>query len=308
MGTPDFSVLSLRKLNEGGYNIVGVITQPDRPKGRGQKLTPSAVKLEAEALGLEIFQPARIKEEEFIRKLSEIKPDIIVVVAFGQILPKAILELPSLGCVNVHASMLPKYRGAAPIHRAIMNGENETGVTTMLMDEGLDTGDILLKETVPIPFEMSYGQLHDILADKGAELLSKTIELWLNREIKPEKQDNAQASYAAILKRVDEKIEWKKNAIEIYNQIRGLDPWPGAYTTYKDKPLKIKAAKLSEKKNEAVKPGTVFEIIKGEGFAVQTGQGVIIVTKVQPFGKTAMLADSFINGNNLNEGYIFNDG
>lgn len=307
MGTPDFSVLSLRKLNEAGYNIAGVITQPDRPKGRGQKLTSSAVKLEAEALGLEMFQPARIKEEEFIRRLSEIKPDIIIVVAFGQILPKAILELPRLGCINVHASLLPKYRGAAPIHRAIINGENQTGITTMLMDEGLDTGDILLKEKVPISLDMNYGQLHDILAKKGAELLLQTIKFWLNGKIRPEKQENAKASYADMLKHEDEQIEWKKPAIRIYNQIRGLDPWPGAYTFYKDKPLKIRAAKLSEEKNEAVKPGTVLEIIKGESFAVQTGQGVIIVTKVQPFGKMTMSADSFINGYDLKKGYTFND-
>lgn len=305
MGTPEFSVLSLRKLYEAGYEIAGVVTQPDRPKGRGQKVAATPVKEEAVKLGLDILQPARIKEEGFIDKLAELKPDIIVVVAFGQILPKAVLKLPQFGCINVHASLLPQYRGAAPIHRAIINGETITGITTMLMDEGLDTGDILLKEKVVITPHMNYGQLHDILAEKGAELLTKTIEIWLTNGIEPEKQENAASSYAAVLKHEDELIDWTSTAEAIYNRIRGLDPWPGAYTYFKDKPLKIRAAKMSEKSNEAVQPGTVLETVKKEGFAVQTGQGVIIVTKVQPFGKTVMPAESFINGYSLEKGYIF---
>lgn len=305
MGTPEFSVLSLRRLHEAGYEIAGVVTQPDRPKGRGHKLAATPVKEEAAKLGLNILQPARIKEEGFIDILAELKPDLIIVVAFGQILPRAVLKLPQFGCINVHASLLPQYRGAAPIHRAIINGETVTGITTMLMDEGLDTGDILLKERVVITPQMNFGKLHDLLAEKGAELLVKTLEIWLNNGIEPEKQENKAASYAAILKHEDELIDWENPAQAIYNQIRGLDPWPGAYTYFKDKPLKIRAAKLSAKQNETVPSGTVLENVKGEGFAVQTGQGVIIVTKVQPFGKTVMPAESFINGYSLEKGYIF---
>jgi methionyl-tRNA formyltransferase len=203
--------------------------------------------------------------------------------------------------------LLPKYRGAAPIHRVIINGEQDTGVTTMLMDTGLDTGDILLREKVSIPLDMNCGELHDILAQKGATLLLQTVEDWLNNRIKAVKQDTATASYAAILKREDELINWNKTAIKIYNQIRGLDPWPGGYTTYENKPLKIRAAKLCEIKNQTDNPGTVLDIVKGKGFVVQTGEGGILVEKVQPFGKNIISADSFINGYSLKKGHAFSD-
>lgn len=308
MGTPDFAVPSLRAVVSAGYEIVGVITQPDRPKGRGQKLSPSAVKEEARAHNLAVHQPLKIRNEEFIEKMSELKPDLIIVVAFGQILPKRILDLPPYGCINVHASLLPKYRGAAPIHRAIINGEKETGVTTMFMDVGLDTGDMLLSEKVEVPLEMNCGELHDILAQKGAELLLQTIEKLFANKIQPIKQDDAAASYAAILKREDELIDWNKPALAVNNRIRGLAPWPGGYTNYEDKPLKIRAAKLWHTKNISEKPGTVIEIVKGGGFVVQTGEGgSILVTKVQPFGKKIMPSDSFINGYDLKKGYVFNN-
>jgi len=307
MGTPDFAVPSLRALSREGYEIVGVVTQPDRPKGRGQKLCASSVKQEALALGLDIFQPTKIKDEQFIKMISELNPQFIIVVAFGQILPKDVLDLPQYGCINVHASLLPKYRGAAPIHRVIINGEQETGVTTMLMDKGLDTGDILLKEKVLIPLDMNCGELHDLLAQKGATLLVQTVEDLLNNRIQAVEQDVAVASYAAMLERGDELINWHDTAITIHNQIRGLDPWPGSYTTYENKQLKIRAAKLWETKTKPEKPGTVLEIVKGEGFVVQTGEGGILVTKVQPFGKRIIPADSFMNGYNIKKGYVFSD-
>lgn len=313
MGTPDFAVPSLRALCNAGFRIEGVVTQPDRPKGRGQKLAASPVKEEALQHNLQVYQPAKIKEESFIEELSRIKPDFIVVVAFGQILPKSILNMPQIGCINVHASLLPAYRGAAPIHWAVINGEKETGVTTMLMDEGLDTGDILLKEKVSIPAEMTSGQLHDLLALKGADLLLKTLEGMKRGVIKPYKQDHSAASYAPLLKRADELIDWANPATKVYNQIRGLEPWPGAYTMLGDKPLKIRGAKIWAHDEKAVnadngvKPGCVTEIVKGQGFVVKTGQQSLLVTKVQPFGKSTMPTDSFINGYNLKRGYIFND-
>ncbi|MDX9872193.1 MAG: methionyl-tRNA formyltransferase [Clostridia bacterium] len=305
MGTPDFAVLSLRALVRAGYTLAGVVTQPDRPSGRGQKPGLSPVKKEALALGLEVYQPVKIKEAEFLNTLTALQPDLIVTAAYGRILPPAVLELPPFGCVNVHASLLPQYRGAAPIHRAVLNGEAVSGVTTMLMNEGLDTGDILLKEPVEITPEMTSGELHDILAQKGADLLIKTLELWFARKLEPTPQDDAQSSYAAPLARKDERIDWDRTNRQIHNQIRGLEPWPGAFTDYRGKPLKIREARLHPLPEQPVQPGTVVEVVKGAGFAVQTGQGGILVTKVQPFGKNVMPADSFMNGYHLTKGFIF---
>lgn len=306
MGTPEFAVPSLQALSEEGYNLAGVVTQPDRPKGRGRKLAFSPVKEAALELKLEVFQPARIRDEGFNEQIKLLNPDLIVVVAFGQILPASILDLPPLGCINVHASLLPSYRGAAPIHRAILNGETESGVTTMLMDKGLDTGDILLKEKVVIPEDMTFGELHDILALKGAALLLKTVELWKEKKIEPLSQKGLPASYAPLLKREDELILWENPVTKIYNQIRGLEPWPGAYTYFKGTTLKIRRAEIYNKTGGGLSPGTVVSLVKGKGFVVQTGQGRLLVSAVQPYGKNIMTAGSFVNGYRLCEGYRFN--
>lgn len=307
MGTPDFAVPSLQALHKKGYKIVGVVTQPDRPKGRGQKMSAPPVKEAALQLGLRIYQPVKIKEEGFIKQLEDLQPDLICVVAFGQILPERILNLPPLGCINVHASLLPAYRGAAPIHWSILRGEKKTGITTMLMNAGMDTGDMLLQKEVEITPEMTCGRLHDELKDIGAQLLLDTIELWKAEKLKPIVQDESIATYASLLKREHELLDWQECAEKVNNKIRGLDPWPGAYTVYDNKILKIRGAKIyeAEMADAKVKAGTVMIKVKGEGFVVQTGKGSVLITKVQPFGKKIMTADSFMNGYNLEVGYEF---
>lgn len=306
MGTPDFAVPILEKIYDAGYNIVTVVTQPDRPKGRGRKLSFSPVKKKALALGINVLQPLRLKDKDFINTLQELKPDLIIVAAFGQILPETVLKNPSYGCLNVHASLLPLYRGAAPIQRAIMQDEKMTGVTIMLMDKGLDTGDMLVKEEIEITDDMNYGQLHDRLSLLGAELLLKTIPLWKEGKIKALSQAGLESSYATPLKKEDEIICWANPARVIYNQIRALDPWPGACTLFKDQPLKIRASELYHTSHEGAEPGTVLSLLKGQGFVVQTGEGCLLVKKVQPMGKKIMPAHSFLNGYHLEVGYVFN--
>ncbi len=307
MGTPEFAVPSLQALHKKGYEIIGVVTQPDRPKGRGQKMSATPVKEAALQLGLRIYQPVKIKDESFIKQLEDLQPDLICVVAFGQILSERILNLPPLGCINVHASLLPAYRGAAPIHWSILRGEKKTGITTMLMNAGMDTGDMLLQKNTKITPEMTSGQLHDELKEMGAQLLLDTIELWKKGELKPHVQDENLATYAPLLKREHELIDWREKAEKVNNKIRGLDPWPGAYTLYKNKTLKIREAKMYqvETTKGEVKAGTVTKIVKGEGFVIQTGEGSLLITKVQPFGKKIMTADSFVNGHQLEVGYEF---
>lgn len=304
MGTPDFAVPSLQALVNEGHTIQTVITQPDRPKGRGQKLAYSPVKEKALELGLPIFQPRRIREPECVAKIKELQPDLICVVAFGQILPADLLAIPKFGCINVHGSLLPAYRGAAPIQRAIMNGEDKTGITTMLMDEGLDTGDMLLQETVEITPEMNSGELHDILAALGARLLVETVRLWPEQKIQAIPQDDELSSYASMLQKEDEKIDWNWEATRIHNQVRGLAPIPGAYTIFRNQKLKIRGSRVIEVDNRGEQAGKVLELRKGQGFVVQCGQGSLLVTEVQLVGKKTMPADSFINGYRLVTGEI----
>lgn len=309
MGTPDFAVNSLTELVDNGYEVVGVVTQPDRPKGRGKKLTPPPVKQKALELGLPVYQPEKIKTEEFINVLEGLKPDVIIVVAFGQILSKKILDLPSLGCINVHASLLPKYRGAAPIHWCIINGETKTGVTTMYMAEGLDTGDMLLKEEVEITPNMNTGELHDKLAEIGGKVLVNTLEKLAKNEIVPEAQDDEFSTYASLLKKEHEIISWDKTSQEIHNLIRGLNPWPGAYTLYNGERLKIYESDLSLecKINEDSAPnGTILQISE-EGFWVKTSDKPLLITKVRPAGKKTMLAKDFINGHKVSLGSRLGD-
>jgi len=301
MGTPQFAVFTLEKLVQGGHEVVGVVTQPDRPQGRGKKLAPSPVKVKAQELGLTVYQPEKIREPSFIEILRGLEPEVIVVVAYGQILPKAILDLSPRGCINVHASLLPKYRGAAPIHWAIINGEKESGVTTMLMDQGLDTGAMLLKKRVEITPDMTTGELHDMLAVLGARLLAETLEKLAQGEIKPEAQDDSQSSYAPLLQKEHEKIAWHKGKVNIHNLIRGMNPWPGAYTFLKETRLKVWETSLKKFTGSL---GTVGQIMKldEEGFWVQTGDEPILVTKVQPAGKNIMSAVSFANGYSISPG------
>lgn len=305
MGTPEFAVPALQALHEAGNEIIAVITQPDRPKGRGQKLALSPVKEKALELGLQVLQPPKVKEASFIAELQKLQPDLIIVVAFGQILPKDILTLPALGCINVHGSLLPAYRGAAPIQRAILNGEKSTGITTMLMDVGLDTGDMLLKEAVEIHAEMTFGQLHDELAVVGARVLVDAVRLRKAHQLTPQPQDNALATYAAMLKREDELIHWEDGVEKIHNQVRGLEPWPGAYTLYGGQGLKIRGSIIQNPDAIEAIPGSIIKFIKGQGFVVQCGRGSLLVTTVQPFGKKVMSADSFANGYRLEVGHVF---
>lgn len=305
MGTPQFAVPSLEALHREGYQLCGVVTQPDRPRGRGQKISFSPVKETALALDLLVLQPEKVREAGFAESLQEMRPDLIVVAAFGQILPEQILSMPPLGCVNVHASLLPAYRGAAPIHWAILRGETETGITTMLMDRGLDTGAMLLQEKTTISPEMNYGTLHDRLAALGAKVLLETVPLWKEGKIMPLPQDDSQASYAPLLKREHEWLDWSRRARDVHNQIRGLDPWPGASTSYREAPLKIREAGIYRDTGAHCAPGTVLQNIKGQGFVVQTGEGSVLVTAVQPVGKKTMTGDSFVNGYHLEVGYVF---
>lgn len=315
MGTPDFAVPSLRALVEGGHEVVGVFTQPDRPAGRGKYLKPSPVKVAAEELGLVVFQPEKIKTPEGIHQLRALGPDSIIVVAYGQILSREILQIPSKGCVNVHASLLPSYRGAAPIHWAVMRGEPLTGVTTMLMDEGLDTGGMLLKREVLISDDATTGELHDQLAALGGELLITTLYELEKGSLNPIPQ-TGKSNYAPLLKREHERLDWSRRAIELHHQIRGLNPWPGAFTTFRGENLKVwKSTPLLqmekyletegrkfesrvsnlEPRVKAAAPGQILQVLE-DGLVVQTGDGVLRILEVQPAGKRAMSARDFFNG------------
>ena len=304
MGTPDFAVGSLQALAEAGkYEIVSVITQPDRPKGRGRQMLMTPVKEYALSQGFEVHQPQRVKTPEFVAQLKEMNPDLIVVAAFGQLLSKEILDMPKYGCINVHASLLPKYRGAAPIHYAIMQGEKESGVTIMQMDIGMDTGDMIKKVAVPIGENMTMGELHDELKVKGAELLLEVIEDIEAGKANPEKQSEEEATYASLLKREMERIDWSKAAVDIHNLIRGFNPAPGAFTKLPDgKNLKIWGSRLTDKATTA-EPGTVVEATK-HSFFVACGNGVLEIIEVQPESKKRMAAQVFINGRGVQVGDV----
>lgn len=282
MGTPDFAVDCLERIIADNHEVVAVVTQPDRRRGRGQKVSYSPVKECALQHNIPILQPIRVKEAEFINELRQLMPDVIIVVAFGQILPKEILDLPRNGCINVHASLLPKYRGSAPIHWAIMNGEQETGITTMFMDIGMDTGDMILKRKINIGENENTGQLHDRLKVLGAEVLSDTMSLLASgAELPREVQNESEATYAPMLKREHERIDWTKSAIEVHNKIRGLNPWPGAYCISKNKILKIWQTRLCKNYDINMQPGTICEI-RQDALVVKTGAGAVEIIEVQP--------------------------
>ncbi|URZ16146.1 methionyl-tRNA formyltransferase [Clostridium felsineum] len=302
MGTPEFSVPSLKKLIEK-YDVKAVLTQPDKPKGRGKKLSMSEVKEVAIENNIPVFQPIKLKNDtEVINKLKEIAPDFIIVVAFGQILSKEVLDIPKYACINLHASLLPSYRGAAPINWAIINGEKKTGNTTMFMAEGLDTGDMLLKDEVDIEENMTAGELHDILMNRGADLLVKTIDEFVKGNIKPEKQGTPKTEYAAMLSKETGKINWNEKSETICNLIRGLNPWPLAYSSYNDKVMKIHEAKVLDSLPEG-EPGLITNVDK-EGIQVNSKNGRILITKIQFPGKKSMKVGEYIKGNNIDKGVV----
>ena len=303
MGTPDFSVGTLEALVEAGHEVCLVVTQPDKPKGRGKEMQYTPVKEAALKHGIEVYQPRRIREAECVEKLRQYNADIMVVVAFGQIIPKEILEMVPYGCVNVHASLLPKYRGAAPIQWSIIDGEVVTGVTTMQMDEGLDTGDMLLKTEVPITAEETGESLHDKLAKAGAALCVETLAKLQEGSIIPEKQGESPTAYAKMLDKKLGNIDWTKSAVEIERLVRGLNSWPSAYTYWNKKVVKIwKASVTDENSNEQV--GTVVKVEK-DGFYVQTGNGLLIVLELQIPGKKRMDAGAFLRGYTIEPGEVF---
>ena len=303
MGTPDFSVGTLEALVEAGHEVCLVVTQPDKPKGRGKEMQYTPVKEAALKHGIEVYQPRRIREAECVEKLRQYNADIMVVIAFGQIIPKEILEMVPYGCVNVHASLLPKYRGAAPIQWSIIDGETVTGVTTMQMDEGLDTGDMLLKTEVPITAEETGESLHDKLAKAGAALCVETLAKLQEGSIVPEKQGESPTAYAKMLDKKLGNIDWTKSAVEIERLVRGLNSWPSAYTYWNKKVVKIwKASVTDENSNEQV--GTVVKVEK-DGFYVQTGNGLLKVLELQIPGKKRMDAGAFLRGYTIEPGEVF---
>ena len=304
MGTPDFAVGSLQALCESGkHEIVGVVTQPDRPKGRGNKMLMTPVKEYALEQGLTVYQPQKVKTPEFVQTLRELQPELVVVAAFGQFLSREILELPPHGCINVHASLLPKYRGAAPIQYAIIKGEQESGVTIMQMDIGMDTGAMLEKVVVPIAENTTMGELHDALREQGAALLLKVIDDIAAGTAVAEPQNDAEATYATLLDRSMEHIDWTKSAQEVHNLIRGFNPAPSTFTKLPNgKSLKIWGSRLTDKKSEAA-AGTVVEAGK-HSFFVACGSGVLEITEVQPESKKRMAAQVFLNGRGVAEGDI----
>lgn len=299
MGTPEFAVPALQKLHEQGHNVKLVVTQPDKPSGRGKKIKKSEVKEKAEQLGLNIFQPDKIKRKENIEILKANAPDIIVVVAYGQILNKEILTIPKYGCINVHASLLPKLRGAAPLNWAIINGEKKTGITIMQMDEGLDTGSMYLKEEVEIDEDMNAGELHDILMYKGAELLIETLNKLEKNEVAPQKQDSSLSTYAPMFNNENRKINWSLNAKNIHDLIRGLSPWPTAYFTMDEKTVKVYKSKYISDDLD-YEPGYVIKA-NNEGIFVKAKDGIVILKEIQMPGKNKMTIEAYLRGNKFPE-------
>ncbi|GKX66256.1 methionyl-tRNA formyltransferase [Inconstantimicrobium mannanitabidum] len=302
MGTPDFAVPSLEKIIDK-YGVKLVFTQPDRPKGRGKKLAFSAVKEVALNHGIEIMQPVKLRNDrEAIEKLKSLDLDFIIVVAFGQILTKEVLDIPKFGCINLHGSLLPKYRGSAPIQWAVINGENVSGNTTMLLDEGIDTGDILLKNTVGVSEELTSGELYEELRYSGADLLVETIEKVYRNEIVPQKQGNAVGEYASQLNKEMALIDWNKSAKDIHNLVRGLNPWPIAYTHFEEDVMKIYKTKVLSSKSTK-NPGTI-ENVDNTGLYVATGDNLLLVEKIQfPNGKP-LEVKQYLNGHTIEQGII----
>ncbi|MGH7208386.1 MAG: methionyl-tRNA formyltransferase [Nitrospiraceae bacterium] len=303
MGTPAFAVPSLEALFRADDSVAGVVTQPDRPKGRGQELAAAPVKLVCEREGLPLLQPVKLKDPAFLESLQAWEPDLIAVAAFGRILPPAILRMPPRGCINVHASLLPKYRGAGPIQWAIINGERETGITTMLMDEGMDTGAILLQERVPIQPDETAGALSARLAEVGGRLLVETIRRLKDGTVTPQPQDQSRATLAPLLTKEDGLIDWKLTATDIANRVRGMSPWPGAYTfAGEDRWVLLRASAVDRPAGAAV-PGTIIQASK-DALVVATGGGLLAITELQPANSRRMAVSQYLAGHPLSPGLI----
>ncbi|MBO4953159.1 MAG: methionyl-tRNA formyltransferase [Lachnospiraceae bacterium] len=313
MGTPEFAAVALDAIVKE-HEVVAVITQPDKPQGRNRKLVPTPVKVKAQAYDIPVYQPVKIREEESVQMIRDYNPDVIVVAAYGQILPESILNIPKYGCINIHASLLPKYRGAAPIERAIIDGEVMTGVTTMYMEKGLDTGDMIEKVEVPITGEDTGASLHDKLAEAGAALILTTLAKLEAGTVTRTKQDDAQSCYAAMLTKELGRMDFTRPAVELERLIRGLNPWPCAYTTIDGKNVKLYKAEvinldaqmrqtLQEKSEQilAFAPGEIVEVAK-KYFVIACGEGALRVRNLQPEGKKAMDTSAYLNGNPLKPG------
>ena len=292
MGTPQFAVLPLLSLVEAGHEIVAVVTRIDKPAGRGRVLAAPAVKRAALERGLSVYQPKRVREPEFIETLKTLGAEAIVVAAYGQILPTEILTLPKYGCINIHASLLPRYRGAAPITWAIVRGETETGNTIMQMDEGMDTGAILMQERIPIDPKDTAGTLTEKLSIQGAQLITTALPLIAAGKLAPKTQDSSRATLAPLLKKEDGRIDWERGALEIHNRVRGMSPWPGAYTVLDNKIVKIIE---TEAMDGSAEPGRLLEK-NGDTLFAGTGSGLLQLLAIQPEGKKPMSAAEFLRG------------
>ncbi len=294
MGTPAYAVPPLEALVEAGYEVVCVVTQPDRPAGRGRGLRPPPVKEAALGLGLEVWQPGRLRRPEAVERLRALAPDVIVVAAYGEILRPAVLAIPPLGCLNLHASLLPRWRGASPVHAALLAGDGETGVTLMLMDEGMDTGPILAQVREPIRPDDTRGSLTARLAHRAAELLVRELPRWARGEIEPRPQDEARATYTRPLRKADGRIDWARPAVYLERQVRACDPWPGAFTTWKGEVLKVWRTRVGDGRPTAP-PGTVLGV-EGEALAVATGEGILLLEEVQRAGRRRVSGAAFARG------------
>lgn len=302
MGTPEFSVPALESLVTAGHEVVAVVTQPDKPKGRGKEVQITAVKEKALELKIPVYQPVKARDPEFVKILSDLEPDVIVVAAFGQLLPKSILDMPKFGCVNIHASLLPKYRGASPIQYAVMNGEKESGITTMMMAEALDTGDILDQETIKLDEKETGGSLHDKLGRLGGELIVKTlIKLEEGTAVKTP-QDDSKSCYVGMIKKSMGDIDWSMEAVDIERLIRGLNPWPSAYTCWNGKTIKIWEADVTDEEYQG-ECGQVVESGK-EQLIIKTGKGGLAIKQLQIQGKKRMDIGSFLRGYQITEGTV----
>lgn len=300
MGTPDFALATFEGLIEAGLDLVGVYTQPDRPKGRGKKMAAPPVKELALQHNIPVFQPRRLRDEQTVAELAALKPDLIVVVAYGQILPQSVLDLPKYGCINVHASLLPRHRGAAPINKVIIDGDEVAGVTTMMMDIGLDTGDMLVKRSLPISSQETAGQLHDRLALLGCEAMAETLARLCAGTLSREVQDDSLSTYASMMKKEDGCVDWTQDATTIHNLVRGLDPWPAAFTTFEGMTLKISDTIVCDGEGQ---PGTILGS-DADGVIVACGQGALKINGLQLPGKKRLSAVDFVRGRSLEIGTL----
>ncbi|MEN2775957.1 methionyl-tRNA formyltransferase [Acetivibrio clariflavus] len=303
MGTPEFAIPSLDMLLKEGYDVVAVVTQPDKPKGRGNKMSPPPVKEYAIEHGIEVLQPEKVKTEEFVEKIKEINPDLLVTAAYGKILPKSVLDIPKYGCINVHGSLLPRYRGAAPIQWSIINGEKVTGITTMYTDVGMDTGDMLVKAEIQITEDMTAGELHDKLAVLGAEVLKETLLRLKNGTLERIPQNDEEATYAPMMTKEIGCIDWSKSSREIHNLVRGTNPWPGAYTFLSGKKMKIwMTSVVSDDKHDS-KAGTILKVSK-DGIVVACGSGKLNIKEIQFENARKMSVEEYICGHKIGEGEL----